>query len=57
MGKQSHDKIFMGWGCQPNSQPAGPGHHICDPNPLRDKVTQLYLQALGAQFSRFLRRT
>jgi hypothetical protein len=36
----------------PNTQPGVPGLRICDP---RDRVTQLYPQALGTLFSRLLR--
>jgi hypothetical protein len=38
----------------PISQPRGPGLRICDP---RDKVNQLYPQALGTHFSRRLRHS
>jgi hypothetical protein len=46
--------FLQGWivSPAPNPQPGGPSLRICDP---RDRMPQLYPQALGTHFSRLLR--
>jgi hypothetical protein len=46
--------FLQGWivSPAPNPKPGGPGIRIYDPG---DRVAQLYPQALGTHFSRFLR--